>query len=133
MSDITGLWICFLVVSAALWLLWRTVWPDWMGAFWLAALVLALALFVTLPVVAAPRPTSHWVDLAPQCEGLEFAPVRGWVDGADIGRLVSEQLDVCALHRRGPIRSVAAIQALCLQLAVMYFPMLNNRLCKAPP
>lgn len=143
MSDAIALWLGFAVVAGFAWRAWRWAFNgDWLGAFWLGVMVLGIALLLGTANAATwaereafarahPRPPgATLLDRLPPCDGLGFSdPSPLWVPRGDDVRLVHEQLDLCALVRRGAIQSVATREALCAQLERLVFPLVSRAVC----
>lgn len=143
MSDATALWVGFSVAVAFAWVAWRWAFDgDWLGAFWLGVLVAGICLLSATAHastfaereayrLAHPRPPgATLLDRLPACEGLGYSDESPlWVPRGDDVRMVHEQLDLCALARRGALQSVATREALCAQIERLFFPLLKRAVC----
>lgn len=151
--------ICLFCVVSATWLGWRAFAPDWMGAFWLSWLVIAVGLAISLPkaawaepwpdgkgwaereawvrahpcpgVLAGKRCRSHaLIDTLPPCAGLGYSDETPlWVHQDKLAQMVTEQIHLCVLAQRGAIRSVGTRDALCGQLERLVFPLIRQVVC----
>lgn len=147
MTDTAAIWLFGFVLLVATWAAWRWLFgADYSGGEWrlFAGVWLALALAAAVVTAHAstfaereayraahPRPPgATLLDRLPPCDGLGFSdPAPLWVARGDDVRMVHEQLDLCALVRRGAIQSVATREGLCVQLERLVFPLVSRAVC----